>query len=107
MRVTAKHVLANSLTNLKQLLDDLDVCLTNKKRSHSDTEYEDFLRGNEFYLSDGGYSRVVRYIETGELFLTQNSLQKAKDQWDTPEAMNLREEIIIVIPGAIKIVYGY
>lgn len=37
-------------------------------------------RGGEWYLSDGGYSRVV-YGEDGKLFLTSNSTDKAKARW--------------------------
>lgn len=35
----------------------------------------------EWYLSDGGYSRVCVNPETGRLFLTSNSTERAKAAW--------------------------
>lgn len=38
-----------------------------------------------WYLSDGGYSRVVFDLGSGRLFLTSNSLQQVKDRWEVAQ----------------------
>ena len=47
--------------------------------------------GDVYYLSDGGYSRVGVSDDTYELFLTYNSLDKPRENWDKTES--LRREI--------------
>ncbi len=43
----------------------------------------DFVEGGrEFYLSDGGYSRVCYGRRDGKLFLTSNSRQEVVDWWE-------------------------
>jgi hypothetical protein len=45
----------------------------------------------EWYLSDGGYSRIVYSQETGKLSLTSNSTPRVKQAWD--RCIELREDI--------------
>jgi len=60
----------------------------------SDTfDMEDFcLHNREYYLSDGGYSRLVFYDTEdlrGQLGLTSNSTENAKKNWeDKVKGMN-------------------
>ena len=61
-------------------------------------DIEEFMYGNtEYYLSDGGFSRVVisrrGYDDDGMLFLTSNSTDKVKSRWDDQESVMLREAI--------------
>jgi len=44
----------------------------------------DFLLGREYYLSDGGYSRVVYLAERGPLQLTGNSTDRVRQRWNDP-----------------------
>jgi len=70
----------------------LDVALTasvdvervaNTIRDNGAASAEAWLeKGGEWYLSDGGYSRVVYGEERGKLFLTSNSTDKAKARWN-------------------------
>lgn len=46
----------------------------------------------EYYLSDGGYSRIVLNDEA-KLRLTSNSLDRAKERWASAEAQKLASEI--------------
>jgi len=83
-----------ALTKFQERLAYLDAALTGKPwadvlhtaRSQN-VEPLDVL-GREYYLSDGGYSRVVISDETLRLFLTSNSLDRPRANW-----INCRELI--------------
>ena len=78
---------------VQDLLDQLDFYLTDKVRAASYTPaMDEFFFGEEYYLSDGGHSRVI-FLHTGELILTSNSLDKPKGRWNDPEAVELREAL--------------
>lgn len=80
---------------LKDMLVGLDCFLTGadyETALHtfecSPSKMADFLNGREYYLSDGGYSRLVCKFDTHEngehfckLFLTSNSLDETKANW--------------------------
>lgn len=69
---------------LKGLLSQLDFFLTHKQSEiYSDDIYENFVYGGtEYYLADGGYSRVVVDSESRKLFLTSNSRDEVKKRWE-------------------------
>lgn len=76
----------------------LDVALTgvdretarNQQRNAADGD--DFMAGGrEYYLGDGGYSRVCIGNFTGRLFLTSNSTDRVKARW--PEARRERAAV--------------
>jgi uncharacterized protein (DUF1919 family) len=84
---------------LEQFINELDFALTDKNKEGylSVFDFEEFWWGQEYYLSDGGYSRI-RYSPEHEItFLTSNSLKKPKERWNTPEAKTLREKIEIEV----------
>lgn len=58
----------------------------------------------EWYLSDGGYSRVVWSEERKELFLTSNSTSKAKGNWE--KALPERQAADQFIRGEIDRLMG-
>jgi hypothetical protein len=89
-----------NLNSFQYLLADLDNFLTNKTyndvchTSHSQKFSEErFLLGSSsiYYLSDGGYSRIGFNHDTKKLFLTSNSLNRPKKNWES--AKELREAI--------------
>lgn len=55
-----------------------DVCHNNSSQSMI---LEDFCFGKEYYLSDGGYSRIFWSPDDNKLVLTSNSRQEVKDAW--------------------------
>lgn len=73
---------------LADALVALDVALTSADAEHvrnqqrSGVDAEDFMGGGrEYYLADGGYSRVCVGLFNGRLFLTSNSTDRVKDRW--------------------------
>ena len=88
-------------TRLRSHLIDLDMTLTGKSRG----EAEHMARGqkpdpfgdNVYYLSDGGYSRVVLHWDGG-VNLTSSSLDRVKEAWRHPDAV----EIVAAISNLIK-----
>lgn len=79
-----------TLNELKDYLKALDQLLTGKSErecsglSSQLDSIEQYLNGAEYYLSDGGYSRIVLDILGGRVALTSNSLDKVKANWGTP-----------------------
>ncbi len=83
------------MTALQQKLARLDAALTGKLRSvvehtaerqHVTAESLLFGGNREYYLSDGGYSRIAILSRTRDgnapkLVLTSNSLEQAKARW--------------------------
>lgn len=70
---------------LRSLLRMLDFEVTGKNetyKSHQDFPEDFELGGVEYYLSDGGYSRVCFNDMTGKLFMTSNSTDQAKKQFE-------------------------
>lgn len=92
-----------SFAALYEHIINLDVVLTGKTHSEAaqtarhqahifNDAAERFLHNREvYYLSDGGYSRVFISYE-GDLLLTQNSLDKVKARWATPQGVEAREQ---------------
>lgn len=82
---------------IKALCIDLDVYLTKAGRE-ARAFYADrmdptlFAIGAEWYLGDGGYSRMIMR-RNGELVLTSNSIPRTRARWDDPEARRLRKAI--------------
>ena len=71
---------------------NLDCALTGKPAQHvanqihnqaGNTSPDEWLEkgGGEWYLSDGGYSRLGFNENTGHLFVTDNSLPGVKESW--------------------------
>lgn len=74
---------------------------TARHQAHILDDAERFLYNREiYYLSDGGYSRVFMTDE-GELLLTQNSLDKVRARWTTPEGVDARERFRAAVIGLI------
>lgn len=83
-----------TLPPLQRLMLDLDTAVTGiapeqciGQYHHYPKDVEDWYAKNaggnlEWYLSDGGYSRVVWSFERQILFLTDNSTSKAKGNWE-------------------------
>lgn len=74
------------MTNLNDTLFFLVSALTGKSdREVSSSLHErninSLLDGQEFYLPDGGYSRIVVSAFTGKAFLTDNSREPVKQAW--------------------------
>jgi hypothetical protein len=98
MMETRHQRLMAILTPLQRVMLDLDVAVTGVPIEQAVTQYhhypktvEDWLNepgGNpEWYLSDGGYSRIIWMpyadnVNDNHLFLTDNSTTKAKARWE-------------------------
>jgi hypothetical protein len=90
---------------LAYLVKMLDCALTGKTwrevgHSMRSQGIQRFIDGEEYYLSDGGYSRIV-FGNSGSVFLTSNSLDEARVAWKRSpelvqdvqdECLRLREE---------------
>jgi len=95
-----------------ELFIRLDMALTGKERTQAErtashsrhvlTDPITYVTSNEreYYLSDGGYSRIVANDE-GKVWVTSNSLQRVKDAWNTPEAQELASLIGKAITDAV------
>jgi len=81
------------LLPLQKLMLDLDTVLTGNVPTEVVSQYHHYPDTLEkwmeepgghpiWYLSDGGYSRVVWNDERGDVFLTSNSTSKVKANWD-------------------------
>ena len=81
------------LPPLQKAMIELDVALTGhdptevvRQYHHYPVSLEQWIKRDGFqliwYLSDSGYSRVVWNEENGSLFLTDNSRQQVKDNWE-------------------------
>ncbi|MHC4301504.1 MAG: hypothetical protein ACYS7Y_29910 [Planctomycetota bacterium] len=73
------------VTVLGKYLMYLDCALTGcewKAAAHTQRSQgvQRFLGGEEYYLSDGGYSRIVFGCSL-QVFLTSNSLDSAREAW--------------------------
>ena len=88
---------------LRRYMIALDQLLTGKsekecaRMSNQVEDLEKYLSGSEYYLSDGGYSRVYLSILEDQVFVTSNSLDKVKDNWKTSAVQNLIEGLMILI----------
>jgi hypothetical protein len=84
-----------STIRLQQALLSLDFFLTDKRPSgwKPKLDFEEFWYGREYYLSDGGYSRI--YYEPAEerLLLGSVSIDKPKERWNTKTGRVLREKV--------------
>jgi hypothetical protein len=95
------------LNPFQRLMVELDCLLTGhsaeevaQQMHHKPaTPVEWFDRGREWYLSDGGYSRVWVDYE-GHLFLGSNSLDRVKEAW--PIATDTRIRIEGVVQTALR-----
>lgn len=66
---------------LQDCVERLAFALTGKAASRSDHMIEQLLRGQEYYLPDGGYSRIVVSVYTGKAALTSNSRVPVIEEW--------------------------
>jgi hypothetical protein len=97
------HERIGRLPPLQRLMLDLDSAVTGVSPAQCIGQYHHYPKtleewyeknagGNlEWYLSDGGYSRVVWSEERKHLFLTDNSTSKAKANWE--KALPQREAV--------------
>lgn len=103
---------ASTLENLTSFLVALDQLLTGHTEKEARAmvnqldEPEKYLSGAEYYLSDGGYSRLYISVASDEINLgTLNRLDKVKKNWQTLPVrtlviglkqyfMEIREELI-------------
>lgn len=77
---------------LRLALINLDAALTGNtdRRTHhtaSDSNVNSFVEGHEYYLSDGGYSRVIMNDLSMKLRLTSNSRNEVKQTWSKHEQL--------------------
>jgi hypothetical protein len=76
----------NEMNTFQRLLKEIDYLLTGKVKIDYPETIDD-LFGNEFYLSDGGYSRLYfkeDFLDETwclKIFLTSNSRKEIKDRW--------------------------
>jgi len=93
--------------NVKALGVQLDCYLTSRRDPFMRQAYAntvdpvDFANGSEWYLGDGGYSRMVLRRD-GTLMLTHNSIPRTRAKWDDSEALKLRK----AIEEGMKELYG-
>tara|TARA_Y100000310_G_scaffold345515_1_gene465864 strand:- start:10961 stop:11320 length:360 start_codon:yes stop_codon:yes gene_type:complete len=87
--------LDKKIDQLAGMLDRLSFFLTDKEYEgyQSPFSFDDFWWGTEYYLADGGYSRICYSASSGKLFLTDNSIKKPKERWDSPGSKKLREKV--------------
>jgi hypothetical protein len=84
--------------DIKALGVQLDCYLTSRRDPFMRQAYAntvdpvDFANGSEWYLGDGGYSRMIMR-RNGTLALTDNSIPRTRAKWDDPEARKLRKSI--------------
>jgi hypothetical protein len=107
------------MNEFQQAMGDLDAALTEKDFKEATCQFhhmpqtvEQFVEqpgGNPcWYLSDGGYSRVVFSMDSGKLFLTSNSTSRVKARWEACQAQReaaedaIREGIIQFYPEAVR-----
>ncbi|MBS1722749.1 MAG: hypothetical protein JSS66_07040 [Armatimonadetes bacterium] len=95
---TGAEQLSQSMDTLRNALEALNLRLTGQNRDGQrqrpidDKEmYEVLLSNREYYLSDGGYSRLVLRLvapnyETYDVQLTSNSTDRAKAEWDQAQS---------------------
>jgi hypothetical protein len=82
--------MGTGLTQFQKRLARLDTFLTGRKwkdvehnaRNQRFTVEKLLGVSAEYYLSDGGYSRIALDQSTGHIFLTSNSLEKPRRNWD-------------------------
>lgn len=90
------------MTKLKELLIALDQLLTGKaykdclQMARQFDDPEKFLSGSGYYLSDGGYSRVYISVMEDLVFLTSNSLDKPRANWETLPVQAILGELMRV-----------
>ena len=75
------------LTSLQTKLMQLDAALTGhaKAAEHAARQKRfdhERLMGDLYYLSDGGYSRLAYSFQDRRLFLTSNSIEPTRSNWD-------------------------
>jgi hypothetical protein len=97
---------SDTVSPFQQAMGDLDAALTEKDFKEATRQFhhmpktvEEFISspgGNPiWYLSDGGYSRVVYSLEREYLFLTDNSTSRVKARWEACKPQrNAVEQII-------------
>jgi hypothetical protein len=85
-----ERLIAN-LPPMQKLFLDLDVVLTGNPPARVVSHYHHFPKDvtewaekgfEPWYLSDGGYSRVLWSMDTGKLYLTGDSRNKVKVNWE-------------------------
>jgi len=97
--------MANNLDEeFEKLMYELDFMLTDKRPEgwHPERSIMRFLDEKEWYLSDGGYSRISYSWNQHSIFLTSNSLDKPKERWTTVEAQEKIMQINEIINQAIE-----
>jgi hypothetical protein len=75
---------------LGSLLQTLDYLLTGKSETGSTVQH---LLDDMYYLSDGGYSRIVYHQDFGTLALTTNSLPQVVERWNQNYSLTIRVAI--------------
>lgn len=77
------------MSNLKEQLIFLDCALTGKTQADAIhmSKNQDITRDRLYYLSDGGYSRIVFNDDTCKIFLASESTDKVKTAWSRCEEL--------------------
>jgi hypothetical protein len=84
------------MDDLEKMVRELDVLVTGKQSSGSPARFilDDWLFFDEqFYCSDGGYSRLFFSSEHGCVCLDSVSTNHAKMRWMQKDVMKLRSKI--------------
>jgi len=85
----------NFLKIFKNYLISLDQLLTGRPRlecvrtSDQFTDLYQFMGGYEYYLSNGGYSRIFLDIYSNQIFLSVHSLDYSKNRWKSEQVQDL------------------
>lgn len=100
------------MSDLKELVVRLDTLLVGKpeaaeqaarQQAHRLSDPVSFAVGGEYYLSDGGYSRIVFHELSGRLSLTSNSRDAVKAQWDVQEV----QDAVVAIESIVRNAIGF
>jgi hypothetical protein len=102
------------MNQFQQAMGELDAALTQKSFKEATSQFHHMPQtvaewieqpgGNPlWYLSDGGYSRVVFSMEGGYLFLTSNSSSRVKERWEAAKPQ--REALERVIRADVTTIY--
>lgn len=95
-----------AMTDMQSLADQLNFlgfALT--RREHVPVAYwmGKLLEGQEYYLPDGGYSRIVVSLITNEARLTSNSLKGPKEAWgNCKELVGDLEALVLKIRESLE-----
>jgi len=100
------NVISAQSEMFQHTLKELDLLLTGKSPQGSKhyPSIENFIQGELFYLSDGGYSRLNLNWHTGKIGLASESRDEVKERFYNPdqETKTLIEQLQLLIDKFIE-----